>query len=314
LEPQWTTSSPCTACSLLLDHSYFNRWFGDSMKSSRYPSDLNHNGINRESLADFEWNNGLNLLKPVNLNLVMSQSHEKRCCFSRPSTRRFISSVEHVISRSYLIEVKDPFVVYFDHWQASFSGLPEKINLLCEFIGGCGFDFLPSDALMKFLAQFLCGGGGFDDIICENVIFLLCGYDYAQLNKTRLPVYVSHTPAGTSAKNIIHYGQMVESGKCQRFNYYDEKENLVHYNKTEPPTFNMSNVRVPTVLYYGSNDWLADPHDVTLLAKALPNVVHIEEIPKWEHLDFIWGLDAARLVYKPLIKYLNQFSGMEKKS
>jgi lysosomal acid lipase/cholesteryl ester hydrolase len=76
----------------------------------------------------------------------------------------------------------------------------------------------------------------------------------------------------------------------------------------------MSNVRVPTVLYYGSNDWLADPHDVTLLAKALPNVVHIEEIPKWEHLDFIWGLDAARLVYKPLIKYLNQFSGMEKKS
>ena len=36
---------------------------------------------------------------------------------------------------------------------------------------------------MKFLAQFLCGGGGFDDIICENVIFLLCGYDYAQLNK-----------------------------------------------------------------------------------------------------------------------------------
>jgi hypothetical protein len=55
--------------------------------------------------------------------------------------------------------------------------------LLCEFIGGCGFDFLPSDALMKFLAQFLCGGGGFDDIICENVIFLLCGYDYAQLNK-----------------------------------------------------------------------------------------------------------------------------------
>jgi hypothetical protein len=57
--------------------------------------------------------------------------------------------------------------------------------LLCEFIGGCGFDFLPSDSFMKFLAQFLCGHAGFEDIVCENVMFLLCGYDYAQLNKAR---------------------------------------------------------------------------------------------------------------------------------
>ena len=24
---------------------------------------------------------------------------------------------------------------------------------------------------------------------------------------------------------------MVDSGKCQRFNYYDDKKNLAHYNK-----------------------------------------------------------------------------------
>jgi hypothetical protein len=29
---------------------------------------------------------------------------------------------------------------------------------------------------------------------------------------------------------------MVESGKCQRFNYYDEKENVVHYNKVQTET------------------------------------------------------------------------------
>lgn len=56
-------------------------------------------------------------------------------------------------------------------------------KLLCKFIGGCGFDFLPSDALIKFLATFLCGHKELEDLICENVIFLLCGYDYAQLNK-----------------------------------------------------------------------------------------------------------------------------------
>lgn len=76
-----------------------------------------------------------------------------------------------------------------------------------------------------------------------------------------------------------------------------------------PPVFNMSNVLVPTVLYYGKNDWLADSRDAKLLAKALqPNLVHSEGIPNWEHLDFIWGLDAARLVYKPLINFLNKFA------
>ena len=68
------------------------------------------------------------------------------------------------------------------------TAMYDNINyfqLVCAFIGGCGFDFLPSDAFMKFLAQFLCGQGGFKDIICENVMFLLCGYDYAQLNKVR---------------------------------------------------------------------------------------------------------------------------------
>ena len=73
----------------------------------------------------------------------------------------------------------------------------------------------------------------------------------------------------------------------------------------------MANVSVPTVLYYGSNDWLADPRDVASLASALPNVIHSQEIPKWEHLDFIWGLDANRLVYKPLMKYLREYAMME---
>jgi hypothetical protein len=62
--------------------------------------------------------------------------------------------------------------------------------------------------------------------------------------------------------------------------------------------------------------WLGtDSHNVTLLPKALSNVVHIEEILcNWKHIDFMWDLDAVRLVYKPLIKYLNKFAGFKKKS
>jgi len=57
-------------------------------------------------------------------------------------------------------------------------------------------------------------------------------------------------------------------------------------------------------LYYAGNDWLADPKDVHLLFNGLPKGVLTADpkfIPKWMHLDFIWGENAADKVYKDLI-------------
>ena len=76
----------------------------------------------------------------------------------------------------------------------------------------------------------------------------------------------------------------------------------------------MSDIHVPIVLYYAQNDWLADPKDVGLLIKDLPNLVNSVEIPGWEHLDFIWGLDAAKLVYEPSISYLRKYASVRTKN
>ena len=48
--------------------------------------------------------------------------------------------------------------------------------------------------------------------LCESVLFLLCGYDPAQLNETLLDTIVHHTPAGASTFTILHYAQEVTSG------------------------------------------------------------------------------------------------------
>ena len=47
--------------------------------------------------------------------------------------------------------------------------------------------------------------------IIYQAAFLSTGADTLYLNQTRLPVYMTHTPAGTSAQNIVHFGQMVKS-------------------------------------------------------------------------------------------------------
>ena len=65
---------------------------------------------------------------------------------------------------------------------------------------------------------------------------------------------------------------------------------------------------LPVAVYSGENDWLADPKDVQYLLSQLPNVIHSVEIPKWNHLDFIYGLDAAPVVYNEIIEYIQHSS------
>ena len=67
---------------------------------------------------------------------------------------------------------------------------------------------------MDFLAELVCDED-FLPAVCEDVIFLLMGFDKAQFNETLLDTIVHHSPAGTSARAIVHYAQEVNSGIIQ---------------------------------------------------------------------------------------------------
>ena len=42
--------------------------------------------------------------------------------------------------------------------------------------------------------------------------------------------------------------------------------------------------------------------DVKYLRKNLPNIEESVEIPRWNHLDFLWAMDAPSMLYNPIIK------------
>ena len=79
--------------------------------------------------------------------------------------------------------------------------------------------------------------------------------------------------------------------------------------QSTPPLYNLSQYPVPTYLFTGGQDWLADPTDVKGLINKLNTTSDalkgVTNIPYYEHLDFIWGIDAAEKVYKVLINYIN---------
>ncbi|KAL7287740.1 hypothetical protein TKK_0018123 [Trichogramma kaykai] len=172
-------------------------------------------------------------------------------------------------------------------------------------------EFLPQNWLLKFFARHGCDVNVSEEKICANTLFLICGFDASQFNYTLLPVILSHSPAGASTKTLIHYGQEIKSGNFQRYDYGKNK-NLQIYNSTVPPQYDLSKVQVPVGIFWSENDWLASPIDVQRLYKSLPNKIinYKVDYPKFNHLDFLWAVDAPKLVYKKLVATMEEFRNL----
>lgn len=99
---------------------------------------------------------------------------------------------------------------------------------------------------------------------------------------------------------------MIYSKKFQKYDY-GRTENQKIYGTSTPPEYKPSRLSVPTALYWGSDDSLGDPTDVALLAGEIPSNVLIgnHAIAGCDHLDFVWGLNAAPEIYSILQGHLN---------
>jgi len=155
-------------------------------------------------------------------------------------------------------------------------------------------DFLPGVILDKF-SPIACN---LDPDACYHFLEIACGKT-TNLNESRLEVYVSETPAGTSVINIRHWAQAVKRNKFEWFDYGTRYLNEKHYGSPDPPLYDLSAIKVPTALFYGDNDILADPTDVQqLISELSPDIiVHQNHQSSFAHLDFVWGFDAYDLIY-----------------
>ncbi|GAB1867622.1 Lipase [Camponotus japonicus] len=165
-------------------------------------------------------------------------------------------------------------------------------------------EFLQSD-IVRFFLKNICNQDISLGEVCSNFTFMIWGDDREQFNNTLLPVILNHFPTRTSTKTLLHYAEIFKSGKFRKYNYGRAK-NLLIYNSTKPPNYDLSNITVPIALFYADNDWLISTEDVKRLYHSLPNVVDMYEVPwsKFNHLDYLWAKDASKLVYDRILKIM----------
>lgn len=106
--------------------------------------------------------------------------------------------------------------------------------------------------------------------------------------------------SSVSIKQIFHFGQLVQSKGFQK---YDHQTNQL------PDDYNLNNVRCPLVLHHGDADKIVKSVDVELAMESLPHVIGYNKIPDFQHMDFIYAIDANELINDKILEYLRLFNG-----
>lgn len=302
----WVMNNPNESLAYILADAGFDVFLGNvrgntySLRNSRYPV------TSKEfwQLVDYDLMISIDLptmvenaLRVANASQLVYVGHSQGTVmgFGAFSTNRDIAS------KVSLFVALAP-VAYVSHQSSLLLTYLAKLNLATWLALFGEKQFLPETKVLQLIGGSLCKE---IPLICENVIFALCGYDRQDLNASRMPVYMTHTPAGTSVQNMMHWTQSVKSGKFQMYDY-GQSGNMAHYNSSTPPQYPLDKLTSPPLAFYtGTKDALADPADVLLLLSALPSSnqpVYLHNEPLYMHLDFVWGMDAGTKIYPSLVE------------
>lgn len=307
----WVSNLRNQSLGFILADAGYDVWLGNS-RGNTYSRGHKTLSPDNRPYWDFTWDEMAKYDLPASLYYVLNRTkseklayvgHSQGCMialaqFSRDATLQSRISVFIALApAAYLSNVETPLRYV--------APLAVKTGFVLRFLNHG--EFLPSSTLFTLLGNLLCAKSHLS-LLCSNVIFLIAGYDTRNLNVTRIPVYVSHSPAGTSSKNILHLCQGTMTDRFQSYDYGLLK-NLWIYGQRRPPEVDLSRLDVLTAIFYGGHDWLTGTKDISRLAREInKTLIGTYFIKHYNHLDFVWGLDAGYILYPHVLDILKRYS------
>ena len=142
--------------------------------------------------------------------------------------------------------------------------------------------------------------GSLNSTILPPFVVTALGFNPKRYHRSRIACYLSHASSGTSFKDILHFGQMVRSGKIENYKNFETE-------KVEEITLvNINGVKI--FMYSGDDDVFSDLEDVEDLKTTISekNEIKHQIIEDFDHLSFLWGTTAYQDLYKNILNNIDE--------
>ncbi|KAF1334313.1 Lipase, partial [Globisporangium splendens] len=311
---------------ILADAGY-DVWLGNNRGTTWSREHLDFNPDKDDAFWDFSWEDMAKHDMPAMINYVLNVSKRPTLSYIGHSEGTMQAFAGFLINQELAQRVSyfgalAPVAFVGDTTSSVFIALAKTyLDKIFELLGVDEF-FGKTPILQDIIGRYGCA---FVDVACDSIINALTGPS-ENVNKTRIHVYISQTPAGTSVKNMGHFAQGIRDNTFRHYDYGCKCatflpismcptvicKNKQAYNAFTPPAFDLSKMKYPRVAFVtGEQDWLATSKDIAKLRARLPTGTIISETKvAYNHLDFTWAFNAADKVYANMITQIKLFEGI----
>ncbi|CAK1547640.1 unnamed protein product [Leptosia nina] len=184
---------------------------------------------------------------------------------------------------------------------------PFNEELLAIFYSLGVYELLSETPTIQAFQNTFCNTNPRAFTFCEKIIFFLGGFNYEQTNFEHLTVVFHHFPAGSSAKQLVHFAQLILSGYFRQYDY--GPKNYEKYGSIIPPSYPVGKITAPVAVFYGIGDWLSESVDVKKLTSKLPNLIELYTVENenWSHFDFVYARDIKTLILPKLLSLIEKY-------
>ncbi|XP_046510803.1 lipase member K isoform X2 [Equus quagga] len=279
----WISNLPNNSLAFLLADNGYDVWMGNSRGNTWSRKHLKFSPKSPEFWA-FSLDEMAKYDLPATINFIVEKTGQEQLYYvghSQGTTIAFIAfSTNPELAKKIKIFFALAPVITVKYTQSPMKKLATLSRKAVKVLFGDKM-FYSQTFFDHFIATKVCNRKLFHHI-CSNFLFTLSGFDWKNLNMSRLDVYLAQSPAGTSVQNMLHWAQLT------------------------PPLYNVTKMEVPTAVWSGGQDLVADPKDVENLLPKITKLIYYKLIPHYNHLDFYLGQDAPQEIYQDLIRLMEE--------
>ncbi|XP_032087793.1 lipase member M-like [Thamnophis elegans] len=302
----WIANLPSNSLGFFLSDAGYDVWI-INIRGTTWSRSHQKFSIDQEEFWEFSFHEMAIYDIPATIAFILQKTKQNRLYYfghGQGGTLGFIafSLLPHLAQKVKLLLCFSPAYTL-----RGITGLPKALGKipagLRKLIWGKKEYYILSNRLKTFLA-YGCSHAMLDKL-CLQGIFFMGGHNKKNLNTSRADVYVGIFPDFTSVKTLSHWGQVIYSKEFKHFDH--GKKNKAIYNRTTPLFYKIEDVTIPVAVWSGGKDIVATQRDVELLISRITYLVFYKNIPDWQHMDPILGLDIPQQLYKDIRKLMQKY-------